>query len=146
MEDRQAVLEHIAEVRKSVLPALMRPNFPDAARFLRRFDRVVDDWACARSDDAGGVIEALNEAFVVRRLLDVKGAASARFTYEPRVTATGKSIDLLLQLGDAKHYFDIKTIRPREPDARRSWSRYKEARPRLTERTDIVLEEEFSRR
>jgi hypothetical protein len=49
--------------------------------------------------------------------------------YEPRVTLSGQSIDFLLSYGGERHYFDVKTIRPRDPqDAKQAWEKYGELR------------------
>jgi hypothetical protein len=47
---------------------------------------------------------------VAIELLRQKLTAHFTLVYEPPVTLTGQSIDVLLSYGDQRHYFDVKTV------------------------------------
>jgi hypothetical protein len=85
-------------------------------------------------------LEKKMETSVIRRQ-----GRGAHFTlvYEPPVTLTGQSIDFLLSYGDQRHYFDVKTVSPRNPgDAKLKWQKYEEMRSLSPGDADLVLAEQ----
>ena len=141
-EDREAVRAHLRLVREVVYPALLEDTrFPDARRLIARADKIISEWE-AGSRNVAGVVEVVNELCVARELLKRPLTAHYTMTYEPKVTLSGASIDFALTYADAKHYFDVKTIRPREPaDARAAWAKYEELRELFPDNASIELAE-----
>jgi hypothetical protein len=143
-EDREAIRTHVNHVRARLYPAIQVNRFPDAKRLIARFERIVGDWEAGRAPDARAIIEGANEIAVADQLLKRPLTAHFAMIYEPRVTLSGQSIDFLLSYGDEQHYFDVKTIRPRDPqDAKQAWEKYGELRLLFPTNADLVLAEQW---
>src|SRR5262249_24583538 len=122
----------------------MVDRFPDARRLWARFERIVDDWKTGHAPDATGIIESVNEICVAIELLRQRLAAHFMLVYEPPVMPTGQSIDFLLSYGDQRHYFDVKTVRPRDPeDTKLKWEKYEEMRSLFPDNADLLLAEHW---
>src|SRR5260370_41378532 len=95
-EDREAIEQHVQLVRDRLYPAIRVDRFPEAKKLTARTERIVGDWKAGRAPDASGIIEAVNEICVAIELLRQNLTAAFTLGYEPSVTLTGQSIDVLL--------------------------------------------------
>jgi hypothetical protein len=139
-EDRNAVRAHVRLVRERLYPEIQIDRFGDAKRLIARFERIVSDWGARRSPDASAIIEAANEICVAIQLLKLQFTAHFLMVYEPRITVSGQSIDFLLTYAEERHYFDVKTIRPRDlQDTKRAWEKYGELRQLFPTNADLLL-------
>jgi hypothetical protein len=119
-------------------------RFPDAGRLIARFEKIVSDWEAGRAPDALGIIEVVNEISVAIQLLKRPLTAHFSLAYEPIVTLSGQSIDYLMSYGEERHYFDVKTVTPREPnDVEHAWEKYGELRELFPTNADLVLAKEW---
>jgi hypothetical protein len=138
-ENREAVHEHITLVRKKLLPLIKVERFSGAAKLVARFEKVARDWEASRAD-ASVIVEVVNEIAVAVQLLDFPLTAHFEMIYEPKVSLSGQSIDFLLADGNEKHYFDVKTVMPREPaNAQRAWEKYGDVRELFPDNASILL-------
>ncbi len=142
-EDREAVRQHVQQVREKIYRIIRVPRFTDAEKLISRFERIVTDWEQKRAGGAEAIIEAVNELCVAARLLTLKNATTALLIYEPQVTPSGKSIDFMLALDGERHYFDVKSVRPRDLDAERAWDNYEDMREHFPDNTDVILAKNF---
>lgn len=108
----------IGEVRSDLIPVLLADRrFVDSAVVIARFDASVDRWR------GGGPMRQLindaNELAAAGALLNRMKLDDQLF-YEPRLTATAKTIDFLVRSADGTRFWlDVKTVAPvwRDDDA-----------------------------
>jgi hypothetical protein len=143
-EDREVIQAHVGFVRERLYPEIQIDRFPDARRMISRFEGIIADWKSGKVPDATGIITAVNEIVVAIKLLRVPLTAHFQMVYEPRVTLTGQSIDLLLTSAEERYYFDIKTIRPVSPkDTKLEWEKYGRLRQLFPANADLILAENW---
>ena len=94
--------------------------------------------------DAWQIVEAVNELCVAVQLIDLTLTGHYTLTYEPRVTLTGASIDFLLSSKEETRYYDVKTIRPRDPaDTEKEWAKYEQLRTLFPTNADLMLAKSY---
>jgi hypothetical protein len=143
-ENSEMIREHVQLVRARLYPLIRLDRFPEVDRLITRFESIVSDWEAGRLPDASAIVECNNEICVAIELLGQKLTAHFSLAYEPAVTLTGQSIDFLMSYGDQQHYFDVKTIAPRDPqDAKSKWEKYEELRELFPTNADLVLAEQW---
>jgi hypothetical protein len=87
-EDRQAVREHLTEVRHSLCPMVQEVRFPGSARLLARFDGILADWEARRPPDAAAIVGCVNEIGVAVKLLALDEARACVTHFHVRLRLT----------------------------------------------------------
>jgi hypothetical protein len=142
-EYREAIRALVEHIRARLYPIIQVDRFTDAKRLIARFERIVSDWKAGRTP-VTAIIEGVNEIAVADQLLKRPFTGHFTMVYEPPVTPSGQSIDFLLSYGEERHYFDVKTIRPRDPqDAKQAWGKYGELRLLFPTNADLVLAQQW---
>lgn len=116
-------------------------RFVDRAILLQRFDASVERWR--EGSDFRPVTNDANEiAAAVLLLRDLR--ANDRLLYEPRLTATRKSLDFCVQWDDgARSWVDMKTVAPGWQDDEAAWQRFRKIAASFPASTQLIVAQEF---
>jgi hypothetical protein len=130
--------EWIDKVRVELLPRLTGDSrFSDADALVQRFEAEVARWR--KSHDFRPVINNANELCAAGEILgDLR--PTDRLLYEPRLSATPKSIDFCVELADGgRSWIDMKTVAPAWQDDDVAWERIQQIAATLPANAHLIL-------
>lgn len=142
--DPALVEAFLAEVDATIYPALEAHGgrLRNHQGLVTKYRTACSAWRSGRVGHIRGIAEAVNELCVARCFLEETSIGSV--DYELRLGGTDKTIDFLVcpTNGQARIFYDVKTIHPEERDA---WERYKRAKSQgwFTPNTELVLDKEW---
>jgi len=130
--------EWIAKVRAELLPRLAKDSrFSDANAMAQRFEAAVSRWR--KSNDFRPVINDANElCAAVEVLNDLR--PTDRLLYEPRLSATPKTIDFGVEWADGgRSWIDMKTVAPGWQDDDAAWDRIQQITAALPANAHLIV-------
>jgi hypothetical protein len=130
--------EWIDKVRAELLPRLTGDSrFSDADILVQRFEAAVVRWRS--SDDFRPVINDANELCAASEILDDLRSVD-RLLYEPRLSATPKSIDFCVEWADGgRSWIDMKTVAPGWQDDDAAWERIRQIAAEAPANTHLIV-------
>jgi hypothetical protein len=133
----------IARIVSDLMPRLRADaRFLGSQDMARRFQAGVERWR--KNGDFRPVINDGNELCAAEAILTRLGAGD-RLHYEPKLSATRKSIDFLAETSDAaRSWFDMKTVAPGWQDDDLAWERLKKIAEDFPANATLVVDREFA--
>lgn len=140
MIDWQASKEQwVGEVEAQLIPHLLEDRrFVDAQLLVDRFRDSVTQWR--RSGDIRPLINDGNELAAAMAIL-ARSQPDDILRYEPRLAATRKSIDFMVQRSDGScNWIDFKTVAPDWDDGDASWRRFEAIAEAFPENARLLVQ------
>lgn len=145
--DRDAVNTFLETVISKLVPRIEAGSsrLKRYEKLLNKFETECKAWRNEHINHVRGITEVVNELCFADHILNDKTVRDAE--YEPSIGNTNKTIDFLIipadsEVPDARIFYDVKTIHPKERDR---WDQYEmsKAKGRFTPGTELVLDSKW---
>lgn len=128
----------VAAVLARLVPILSSDHrFPSSTSFIDRFKQSVERWR--KGGDIRQLINDANELAAAAALLNILKLDDV-LSYEPRLSATPKTIDFLVESKDgSRGWVDMKTVAPVWDDDETAWQRFADVAAGFPANVNLVV-------